>query len=104
MGRMLARTGRAGAALAAVVILAGCHFAVVPPKHTASPRASSSAAMADPYGARAADAPALMVQCAVDQVGLRPGTGHPIVNVEFSFIGPLPTFKHRHSPAFDPLQ
>ena len=75
MGRMLARTGRAGAALAAAVILAGCHFAVVPPKHTASPRASASASMADPYGARAADAPALLVQCAVDQAGLRPGTG-----------------------------
>ena len=75
MGRMLARTGRAGAALAAAVILAGCHFAVVPPKHPASVRASTSPAMADPYGARAADAPALLVQCAVDQAGLHPGTG-----------------------------
>jgi hypothetical protein len=75
MGRMLARTGRAGAALAAVVILAGCHFAVVPPKHPAGARASASPTMADPYGARAADAPALLVQCAVDQVGLHPGTG-----------------------------
>ena len=75
MGRMLARSGRAAAALAAAVILAGCHFAVVPPKHTASPRASRSAAMADPYAARAADAPALMVQCAVNQAGLRPGNG-----------------------------
>jgi len=74
MGRMLARTGRAGAALAAVVTLGGCHFAVVPPKHgAASTRPSASPTMADPYGARAADAPALLVQCAVDQAGLRPG-------------------------------
>jgi len=75
MGRMLARTGRAGAALAAAVILAGCHFAVVPPKHPAKAAASASPAMADPYGARAADAPALIVQCAVDQAGLRPAAG-----------------------------
>jgi hypothetical protein len=75
MGRMLARAGRAGAALAGAMILAGCHFAVVPPKHPASTRASAAASMADPYGARGADAPALMVQCAVDQAGLRPGTG-----------------------------
>jgi hypothetical protein len=75
MRGMLARSGRAGATLAAALILAGCHFAVVPPKHTASPRASAGASMADPYGARAADAPALMVQCAVDQAGLRPDTG-----------------------------
>ncbi len=75
MRRKLVWSGRAGMALTAVVMLAGCHFAVVPPKHTASPRPSATGIMANPYGARVADAPALMVQCAVDQAGLAPGTG-----------------------------
>ncbi|HUY51494.1 MAG TPA: hypothetical protein VMV92_38290 [Streptosporangiaceae bacterium] len=78
MKRMLARTGRAVAAIVAGAILTGCHFAVVPPKShaaSASPTASTSPAMRDPYGARVADAPALLTQCAVDQAGLRPGTG-----------------------------
>jgi hypothetical protein len=68
---MLARSGRAVAAIVAGAILTGCHFAVVPPK---SP-ASASPSMRDPYAARLADAPALLTQCAVDQAGLRPGPG-----------------------------
>jgi hypothetical protein len=69
MQRMVARSGRAVAAVTAAAILAGCHFAVVPPKkHAAGP-------MRDPYGARMADAPALLTQCAVDHAGLHPGTG-----------------------------
>ncbi len=88
MTRMLARTGRTAAAFLAAVILTGCHFAVVPPKPHASasgnpaagaapgetPGAAASATMANPYSDRLADAPALLVQCAVDQAGLRPGT------------------------------
>ncbi len=87
---MLARTGRTVAALLAAVVLAGCHFAVVPPKPHASasgpasaggtaspgatPSAVASATMANPYSYRLADAPALLVQCAVDQASLRPGS------------------------------
>ena len=72
MTRMLARTGRAVAALTAGALLAGCQFAVVPPKKHAAASATASA-MRDPYGARRADAPALLTQCLVDQSGLRPG-------------------------------
>ena len=72
MKRMLARGGRAAAAIAAGAMLAGCHFAVVPPKNHA---ASASASLRDPYGYRLADAPALLTQCAVDTAGLRPGPG-----------------------------
>lgn len=87
MKRILARTGRGVAALAAGALLAGCHFAVVPPKKNAaaspSPTASAnaranataSAGLRDPYAARLADAPPLLIQCLVDQSGLRPGTG-----------------------------
>ena len=53
-------------------MLAGCHFAVVPPKNHA---ASATASLRDPYGYRLADAPALLTQCAVDTAGLRPGPG-----------------------------
>jgi hypothetical protein len=77
MSRTLARTGRVMAAVAAGALLAGCHFAVVPPKNhaAASTTAAPSPSMRNPYGARLADAPALLVQCLVDQSGLRPGTG-----------------------------
>lgn len=71
MKPMLAHGGRAVAAVIAAALVAGCHFAVVPPKkHAASP-----GSMRDPYGARMADAPALLTQCAVDHAGLRPGAG-----------------------------
>ena len=74
MKRMLARGGRAAAAFAAGAMLAGCHFAVVPPKNHAA-GASPTASLRNPYGYRLADAPALLTQCAVDTAGLRPGTG-----------------------------
>lgn len=74
MKRILVRSGRAVAAIVAGSLLAGCQFAVVPPKkHAAS--ASPTASLRDPYGYRLADAPALLTQCAVDTAGLRPGTG-----------------------------
>ena len=72
MKRMLARGGRAAAAIAAGAMLAGCHFAVVPPKNHA---ASATASLRNPFGYRLADAPALLTQCAVDTAGLRPGPG-----------------------------
>ena len=72
MKRMVVRGGRAAAAIAAGAMLAGCHFAVVPPKNRT---ASATASLRDPYGYRLADAPALLTQCAVDTAGLRPGTG-----------------------------
>jgi hypothetical protein len=86
MSRMTARSGRAVAAVIGGIALAGCHFAVVPPKATSSPGASASAgasgrpraASAPAAGApmqRLADAPALLVQCAIDQAGLRPAAG-----------------------------
>ena len=75
MKRMLARTGRVVATLTAAALLAGCQFAVVPPKKHAAASTSASPAMRDPYGARLADAPALLTQCLVNQSGLRPGTG-----------------------------
>jgi hypothetical protein len=61
---------RAVAALAAGAFLAGCEFAVVPPKthpHTATP-------VANPAPVRLADAAPLLVQCAIDRAGLRPGS------------------------------
>jgi hypothetical protein len=61
---------RAVAAVIAGAALAGCEFAVVPPK--AQPRPTSTMA-ANPAAIRLADAPALMVQCAVSRAGLRPG-------------------------------
>ena len=75
MKRMLVRGGRVAAAIAAGAMLAGCAFAVVPPKKHAAASASSTASLRDPYGYRQADAPALLTQCAVDTAGLRPGTG-----------------------------
>jgi hypothetical protein len=70
---MLVRGGRGAAALVAGAMLAGCAFAVVPPKKHAA--ASPSATLRDPFGYRLADAPALLTQCAVDTAGLRPGPG-----------------------------
>jgi hypothetical protein len=72
---MLVRTGRAVAALAAGGLLAGCHFAIVPPKHPQVAHPSATRSLANPYGYRIADAPALLVQCAISGAGLRPGTG-----------------------------
>jgi hypothetical protein len=71
---MTARAGRTVAAIIGGIALAGCHFAVVPPKATSSPSAKSTPA-ADAPMQRLADAPALLVQCAIDQAGLRPATG-----------------------------
>ena len=72
MKRIL-RGGQAVAAIAAGALLAGCQFAVVPPKKHAA--ASPTASLRNPYGYRLADAPALLTQCAVDTAGLQPGTG-----------------------------
>ena len=71
--RRILRSGQAVAAIAAGALLAGCQFAVVPPKkHTA---ASPAASLSNPYGYRLADAPALLTQCAVNTARLQPGTG-----------------------------
>ena len=61
---------RAVAALtAACLALAGCSFDLPPkPKPTPAPHAG------DPATIRLADAPALLVQCAIRQAGLRPGS------------------------------
>jgi hypothetical protein len=76
MTRMRARAGRAAAVLAAAALLAGCQFAVVPPKkHAAGAGATSGTALRDPFAARRADAPALLTQCLVTESGLRPGSG-----------------------------
>jgi|SRR5580693_3460609 hypothetical protein len=76
LGGRLAHGGRLAAAIAAGAMLAGCHFAVVPPKKgAASARPTASASLRDPYGYRLADAPALLTQCAVNTAGLRPGSG-----------------------------
>jgi hypothetical protein len=71
---MTARTGRTVAAVIGGIALAGCHFAVVPPKAASSPRAPGTPA-ANPAAQRLADAPALLVQCAIDRAGLRPALG-----------------------------
>jgi hypothetical protein len=73
--RMLVGGGRVAAAITAGAMLAGCAFAVVPPKKHAAASASPTASPRDPYGYREADAPALLTQCAVDTAGLRPGPG-----------------------------
>jgi hypothetical protein len=95
---MLARGGRAVAALAAAAVLAGCHFAVIPPKK----HPASTASMRDPYGARLADAPALLTQCAVDQAGLHPGAGQSWftggrVTINPTDAGDFTTWWHTHS-------
>jgi hypothetical protein len=65
-GRRRAVTARAVAALAAAgLVLAGCSFDL-PPK----PRPTHAG---DPAAIRLADAPALLVQCAIRQARLRPG-------------------------------
>jgi hypothetical protein len=65
-----AMTARAVAALAAAcLVLAGCSFDLPPkPKPTPAPHAGNPATI------RLADAPALLVQCAIRQAGLRPGS------------------------------
>ncbi len=72
MERIL-RGRQAAAAIAAGALLAGCQFAVVPPKKHAA--ASATASLRNPFGYRLADAPPLLTQCAVDTARLRPGTG-----------------------------
>jgi hypothetical protein len=74
MSRMTARAGRTVAAVIGGIALAGCHFAVVPPKATSSPGVQHTLAANAP-AQRLADAPALLVQCAIDQAGLRPAAG-----------------------------
>jgi hypothetical protein len=73
MKRILVRSGQVVAAVTAGALLAGCQFAVVPPKKHAA--ASPAASLRNPYGYRLADAPALLTQCAVDTAHLQPGTG-----------------------------
>ena len=76
---MTARAGRTVAAVIGGIALAGCHFAVVPPRATSSHPATSTPAGNAP-AQRLADAPALLVQCAIDQAGLRPATGQDWLN------------------------
>src|SRR5229473_7974711 len=73
MSRMTVRAGRTVAAVVGGIVLAGCHFAVVPPKPSA--HRSVQGAPPDAPGQRLADAPALLVQCAVNRIGLRPAAG-----------------------------
>ncbi len=104
---MLVRGGRVAAAIAAIgagAMLAGCSFAVVPPKKdaAASPTPTPSASLRDPYGARLADAPALLTQCAVDTAGLQPGTGldwfsHGRVTVTTTNAGNFTTWWATHN-------
>jgi hypothetical protein len=62
---------RGAAALAAAgLVLAGCALDL-PPKAKPRPTATRSG---DPSTVRLADAPALLVQCAISQAGLRPGS------------------------------
>jgi hypothetical protein len=58
----------AAAAVAAGLLTAGCEFAVVPPKAHHEPARTANA-----EAVRLADAPPLLVQCAIDRAGLRPG-------------------------------
>jgi hypothetical protein len=85
MSRMTARSGRAVAAVIGGITLAGCHFAVVPPKATSSAHTTGSpsapaAPAVDAPVQRLADAPALLVQCAIDRAGLRPAAGQDWLN------------------------
>jgi hypothetical protein len=69
------RVAKAAAAAAAgltgaCLTLAGCQFAVVPPK----PRPTHADVVHDPPAVRLTDAPALVVQCAIWRAGLRPGS------------------------------
>jgi hypothetical protein len=62
---------RAAAALAAAgLAVAGCSLDL-PPKATPKPKVARAS---DTAGVRLADAPALVVQCAIRQAGLRPGS------------------------------
>jgi hypothetical protein len=68
-GNRLGPVAAAAAAVAAAsVALAGCGFAL-PPKAKPHP-----AYPANPVAVRVADAPALLVQCAIRTAGLRPGS------------------------------
>jgi len=58
----------AGVGVALSVAVAGCTGFALPPKHKPHPTFA-----ADPAAVRAADAPALLVQCAIRTAGLRPG-------------------------------
>ncbi len=62
---------RAVAAATLGAAVAGCQFAVVPPKHHPHPKPSAGS---DTAAIRLADAPPLLVQCAISQAGLRPGS------------------------------
>jgi hypothetical protein len=73
MRTALGRLTRAAAGTMIVVTavaLAGCSFAVVPPKKHPTPPAKPGA---DQAANRLRDAPALLVQCAISRAGLRPG-------------------------------
>jgi hypothetical protein len=69
MRRNRTTPGAVAALAAAALGLAGCQFAL-PPK--AAPRATAARA-GNPASIRLADAPALLVQCAIRRAGLRPG-------------------------------
>ncbi len=69
-GRRGAAVWAAAALVAAGLALAGCSFDL-PPKATPRPTATRAG---NPATIRLADAPALLVQCAIDQAGLRPGS------------------------------
>jgi len=86
MKRIL-RGGQAVAAIAAGALLAGCQFAVVPPKKHAA--ASPAASLRDPYGYRLADAPALLTQCAVQH-------GPPSARHRPGLVQPRPGHDHHY--------
>ena len=69
-GRRGAAARTAAALTAAGLMLAGCSLDL-PPKPTPKPTATRAAAV---FTVRLADAPALLVQCAIRQAGLRPGS------------------------------
>jgi hypothetical protein len=69
-GRRAATAWAATALAVAGLAVAGCSLDL-PPKPTPKPAVTGAI---DPVGARLADAPALLVQCAIRQAGLRPGS------------------------------
>ena len=74
---MIAVLGRVASAAVVTVTagltLAGCHFAKPPPGSTAGgPDNVVASTPADPAAARLSDAPALLVQCAVNTAGVKP--------------------------------
>jgi hypothetical protein len=68
-GGWLARAVMVGIAAG---LAGGCHFAGIP-AHRPSPRLSARATPPNPQALRLADAPALVVQCAISSGRLRPG-------------------------------